>query len=194
MSEGTRHEPGTESTKDVALEEAGNLKEDVKREAGIVADEAKRQGRELLGETKERLREEADQQAGRTASGLKSMSNELRSMADNSEQPQSGLASWIRRGADEIDSFAGRLDRDGIDGVMRDVSDFARRNPTTFLVTTFGAGLVAGRLMKNRGGEPILQDDQQGYRREEPVSAALRQPQGVSPSAGETSVTERTSP
>jgi hypothetical protein len=194
MSEGTRDDASTESTKDVAQEEAGHLKEDVKREAGSVAEEAKRQGRELMGETKERLREEADHQAGRTASGLRSMSNELRSMADNSEQPQSGVATWVRRGADEIDSFAGRLDRDGIDGVMRDVSDFARRNPTTFLVTTFGAGLVAGRLMRNMGGEPTMQSDQKGYRSDEPVSAAERQPQGISPSGLDTAVTERTSP
>lgn len=149
MTEGTRYDTGTESAKDVAKEEAEHLKEDAKSEAGRVTDEVKRQGRELIGETQDRIKEEADRQAGRTASGLKSMSSELRSMANNSEEPQSEVATWVRRGAEKIDSFADRLDRDGAEGVVRDLGNFARRNPTTFLVSTFGAGLLAGRLMKN---------------------------------------------
>lgn len=159
MTEGTRYNTGTESMKDAAKDETERLKEDAKREAGRVTDEVKRQGRELIGETQERIRQEADRQAGRTASGLKSMSSELRSMADNSEQPQSEVASWVRRGAEQIDSFADRLDRNGAEGVVRDLSNFARRNPTTFLIGTFGAGLLAGRLMKN-----MDQDHMTGHR------------------------------
>ena len=33
--------------------------------------------------------------------------------------------------------------------LMRDVGDFARRNPTTFLVGAFSAGFLAGRVVKN---------------------------------------------
>lgn len=150
MTEGTRYDTGTESAEGAAREEAERLKEDAKHEAGRVTDEAKRQGRELIGETQDRIKEEADRQAGRTASGLKSMSSELRSMADNSEEPQSEVATWVRRGAEKVDSFADRLDREGTEGIVRDLGNFARRNPTTFLVSTFGAGLLAGRLMKNR--------------------------------------------
>lgn len=158
MTEGTRYNTETESTKDAAKEEAEGLKDDAKREAGRVTDEVKRQGRELIGETQDRIKEEADRQTGRTASGLKSMSSELRSMADNSEKPQSEVASWVRRGAEQIDSFADRLDRNGAEGLVRDLSNFARRNPTTFLVSTFGAGLLAGRLMKNMDRDRMTED------------------------------------
>lgn len=164
MSEGTRDTRSTDSTGEKVKEEAGRLTDDVKHEASRVADEAKQQGRELMGETKDRLREEADRQTGRTASGLRSMSGELRSMADSSEQPESSVATWVRRGADEIESFASRLDSEGIEGVARDVGDFARRNPTTFLVTTFGAGLLVGRLMKNTSGDRMTQGGGPGYR------------------------------
>lgn len=195
MSEVIRDTGGTESTGEKVKEEAGRLSEDVKHEAGRVADEARRQGRELMGETKDRLRREADHQTGRTASGLRSMSGELRSMADNSEQPESGVATWVRRSAHEIDSFATRLDRDGIDGVVRDVSAFARRNPTTFLVTTFGAGLLVGRLMKNIDGDRVMQDNGPGYRSAERATPPYRESsQQISPAGRESAVSGRTGP
>lgn len=182
MSEGATDTGGTKSTGETVKEEAGRLTEDVKHQAGRVADEARQQGRELMDETKVRLREEADRQAGRTASGLKSMSSELRSMADHAEQPTSGVATWVRRGAEEIDSFANRLDRDGIDGVARDVSDFARRNPTAFLLTTFGAGLLVGRLMKNVDGDRVMQGDDRANRNDESLTPPYRQSsQEISP-------------
>lgn len=194
MSEGTRYTGGTKSTGETAKDEAGRLTEDIKHEAGRVADEARQQGRELMGETKERLREEADRQTGRTASGLKSMSSELHSMADKSEQPESGVATWVRRGADEIDSFANRLDRDGIDGVVRDLSDFARRNPTTFLLTTFGAGLLVGRLMKNMDGERMMQGDGRGNRIDERATPQYRQSSQEISRGQEREFTNRTGP
>jgi len=196
MTEGTRYNTGTESTKDAVKEEAERLKEDAKREAGRVTDEVKRQGRELIGETQERIKEEADRQAGRTASGLKSMSSELRSMADNSEKPQSEVASWVRRGAEQIDSFADRLDRDGAEGVVRDLSNFARRNPTTFLVSTFGAGLLAGRLMKNMDRDRIAENRDGGHFAGETDTPIYEPPprREISPVGGEAGGTWEASP
>lgn len=193
MNEGIREAGGTESTGETVKEEAGRLTEDIKHEAGRVADEARQQGRELMGETKHRLREEADRQTGRTASGLKSMSGELRAMAESSDQPESGVATWVRRGADEIDSFARRLDRDGIEGVARDVSDFARRNPTTFLVTTFGAGLLVGRLMKNTNVNRMVQDDASGSRSDERSTLPYHESsQEISPAGPQPSIAGQT--
>lgn len=164
MSDRYRDDTDRGATTEAAKEEASQLGDEVRQEAGRVTEEAKHQGRVLMDETQTRVREEADRQTERTASGLRSMSGELRSMADNSDQPQSNVATWVRRGAEEIDSFANRLDRDGVDGVIRDVSDFARRNPTTFLVTTFGLGLLAGRVMKNRDGDQSSPSDDRGFR------------------------------
>lgn len=173
MSDRYRDDTDRGTSTEATKEEANQLKEEVRQEAGRVTDEAKHQGRVLMDETQTRVREEADRQTERTASGLRSMSGELRSMADNSDQPQSNVATWVRRGAEEIDSFANRLDRDGVDGLVRDVGNFARRNPTTFLVTTFGLGLLAGRVMKNREGDQSSPSDDRGFR-EEPALTEYR--------------------
>src|SRR5688572_18097504 len=100
-------------------------------------------------EAKGRLREEAKRQSGRTAENLRCLSTDVHTMVDDAESTQSPVASWMKMGADGIDSLADRLETDGFEGLMRDVGDFARRNPTTFLVGAFSAGFLAGRVVKN---------------------------------------------
>ena len=132
-----------------AKEEASRVGDAVQREAGQVVDEAKAQTQQILTEAKSRLREEAKRQSGRTAQNLKGLATDVHTMVDSAESSQSPMASWMKMGADGIDSLADRLDTDGIEGLMRDVGDFARRNPTTFLVGAFSAGFLAGRVVKN---------------------------------------------
>lgn len=131
-----------------AKDEAGRLGETAKQEAGQVFEDAKQQGRELFTDTADRIKEEARGQTQRASENLRSLSSEFRSMADSS-QDQGSAVSWVRMGADRIESIADRLDSGGVEGLVQDVGDFARRNPTTFLAVTFSAGLIAGRLMKN---------------------------------------------
>ena len=137
------------STTERAQEEASRLGDAVQQEAGEVLDEARDQTRQLLTEAKSRLKEEAKRQSGHTAENLRGLATDVHGMVDNADSSQSPLASWMRMGADGIDSLADRLDVDGFEGLMRDVGDFARRNPTTFLVGAFSAGFLAGRVVKN---------------------------------------------
>jgi hypothetical protein len=44
--------------------------------------------------------------------------------------------------------MADYLDRNGPEGVLREVQDFARRRPGAFLATALAAGFVVGRLGK----------------------------------------------
>ena len=138
-----------QSTAERAREEASRLGGAVQHEAGEVLDEAKDQTRQLFSEAKSRLREEAQRQSGHTAETLRGLATDVHSMVDSAESTQSPVASWMKMGADGIDSLANRLDMDGFEGLMRDVGDFARRNPTTFLVGAFSAGFLAGRVVKN---------------------------------------------
>jgi len=141
----TEPQPPTERAK----EEASRVGDAVQREAGQVVDEAKAQTHQLVTEAKNRLRDEAKRQSGRTAENLKGLATDVHTMVDSAESSQSPMASWMKMGADGIDSLADRLETDGVEGLMRDVGDFARRNPTTFLVGAFSAGFLAGRVVKN---------------------------------------------
>jgi hypothetical protein len=144
-----RQEAEPISTTDQAKVEASRVGDAVQREAEQVAHEAKDQTRELLTEAKGRLREEATRQSHHTAENLRGFATDLHGMVDSADNPQSPVASWMKMGADGIESLADRLNTEGFEGLMRDVGDFARRNPSTFLVGAFSAGFLAGRIVKN---------------------------------------------
>ena len=145
-----------QSTAERAKEEVGRVGEAAKEEVGQVVEEAKEQGRALLTDATERLKGEAQHQSQRAAENLRSISTDFRTMAQ-STQGSGTAVTWVRMGADQIDGLAERLEVGGFDGLVKDVGGFARRNPTTFLALTFGAGLVAGRVVKNMDMDRVME-------------------------------------
>ncbi|WP_309131121.1 hypothetical protein [Brevibacterium sp.] len=119
-----------------------------KGEARNVAEEAKGQAQSLMHTLQHDLNEQAGTQQKRAAEGLKSVSEELRSMADNSEQ--NGIATqWVQEAASRLGSVAGWLDDRDPSSVLEETKRFARNRPGTFLAIAAGAGLVAGRLARS---------------------------------------------
>jgi hypothetical protein len=78
----------------------------------------------------------------------------IRQAADQLEEMRgdradSPAATVVSRVADSGRQFADYLDRNGPEGVLREVQDFARRRPGAFLATALAAGFVVGRLGKS---------------------------------------------
>lgn len=121
---------------------------DVAREqASGVAVEAGRQGRDLLHQAQGQLEEQAAQGQQRLANQLLSLSDELRSMADASDQ--GGMAASLASQAASRARNAGQwLDDRKPSQVADEMQSFARRRPAVFLALAVGAGLVAGRLTR----------------------------------------------
>lgn len=65
-----------------------------------------------------------------------------------SEGQQSRLAEWTRELSGRAHRMASYLDEQDTRGLVSDLEDTARRNPTAFLGTTFAAGLAAGRFLR----------------------------------------------
>jgi hypothetical protein len=96
---------------------------------------------EQIGSQKER----ATGTLGAVAGAVRNATHELR------ERGQTGLAGYVNRAADEIDRWTSRLREQDLDDAVRDVQQFARRNPAIFLGVAFGAGVVAARFLKSSG-------------------------------------------
>jgi hypothetical protein len=167
--------------------------ERAKEEAARVGDTAKEQGRALVADASDRLKGEAQHQSERAAQSLRSISTDFRSMAQSTDDP-GPAADWVRIGADRIDSIADRLEGGGFDGLMNDVGRFARRNPSLFLLTTFGVGLLAGRVLKNLDldsvrdtggqGESTTQSSQSGSASQRPGGVSSGSSERVNPNPG----------
>jgi hypothetical protein len=137
--------------KDTATEQAGNVAGTAKDEAKNVAHEAKSQAKDLFTQTQTELKDQAGAQQQRVASGLRSLGDELGSMAGSSEQQ--GLASdLVRQVADRAGSAASWLDARDPGSLLNEVKSYARRKPGTFIAAAAIAGVVAGRLTRALAG------------------------------------------
>jgi len=130
--------------KDAASKVAGTAKDEASRVAG----EAKAQAADLYKQTSSQLKEQAGVQQKRVASGLKSLSDELTSMADKSEN--GGVATdLVQQVAGRAGSVATWLDDRDPGSLLSDVKDFAARRPGTFIGIAAIAGVLAGRLTRS---------------------------------------------
>jgi hypothetical protein len=133
--------------KDTAAAQANEVLGTAKEEASSVVSEAKVQAKDLYAQTQRELKDQANTQQQRIAFGLRSVGDELDSMAANS--PASGLATDIvRQVSRRVSSAAAWLgDRDP-GSVLAEVKQYARRKPVTFIVAAAIAGIVVGRLTR----------------------------------------------
>ncbi|MCU1481822.1 MAG: hypothetical protein JWQ19_2608 [Subtercola sp.] len=158
-SAGASTSSGVGEKADEAKEQAAQLKDQVaasggqvagtaKAEAGKVASEAKVQAKDLLGQAQGELKDQAASQQKRVASGLRSVSEELGSMADSSDG--GGVAAdLVQQAATRAGSIASWLEERDPGSVLRDVRAYASRRPGTFIAVAAIAGLAVGRLTKS---------------------------------------------
>jgi hypothetical protein len=153
----------TDSTADVAKDQAKSVASDAKQSGQQVAETAKEQTREVAAEASQQAKElyqqvrsefgdQAATQHQRAASGLRTLGNELSSMAQGSEQ--SGVASDLaKQASDRVHTLAGWLESREPGDVLSEVTSFARRKPGTFLAAAAAVGFLGGRLTRGLAAE-----------------------------------------
>jgi hypothetical protein len=123
-----------------------------KRVGGIAAEEVhgvagdvKEQAQQLLDDTMQQVNEQSSAQRDRLVDLLRTLSNDLREMADRGEG--SGLAGQlVRQGADRAETVSKSLDGREPSDILDEVRAFARRRPGAFLFGALAAGVIAGRF------------------------------------------------
>jgi hypothetical protein len=130
---------------------AGQAVSDVKQtaaeQAQRVGTEARTQARNVAADVRDKLGEQARTQNERLVSGIRQTADHLDEM--RGDRAGSPAATVVSRVADGGRQLADYLDDQGLEGVLRDVQDFARRRPGAFLATALAAGFVVGRLGKS---------------------------------------------
>ena len=153
----------TDSTTDVAKDQAKSVASDAKQSGQQVAETAKEQTREVASEASQQAKElyqqvraefgdQAATQHQRAASGLRTLGDELSSMAQGSEQ--SGVATDLaKQASDRVHTLAGWLEQREPGDVLSEVTSFARRKPGTFLAAAAAVGFLGGRLTRGLAAE-----------------------------------------
>ncbi|MGY1681957.1 hypothetical protein [Geodermatophilus sp. SYSU D01176] len=149
---------GSPSTTDVAKDEARNVGQ-IAAQAGSqvastaadqareVAHETQRQAQDLLHQGRQQLRQQTVAQQQKAATGLSSLAQELRGLADGTSQGAPGPArDLLQQASNYVEQFAGTLQNREPAELLDEVRAFARRKPGAFLLGAALAGVLAGRL------------------------------------------------
>lgn len=140
--------PGTgQQAKAAAGEVAGTAKD----QAQAVAGEARLQTRRAVGQLRERVGEQTEQQSRRAAQGIRQWADELASMSETAK-PDSPVSGVVQQVADTGRRAADYLEQHGLSGVTEEVQNFARRRPGVFLAGAVAAGFLVGRMAKATTG------------------------------------------
>lgn len=149
--------------------------------------EARSETGHVMDDVRDRLREEAESQTRKASGSLRQWSQDLDSMAEHAKT-DSPVGDVVRQVADGGRGTADFLDDRGLDGLLDEARDLARRRPVAFLVGAAVAGFALGRVLKvspsvsgQRGSEGSERGSPQAQSHE---SASL--PRQGRPSAGET--------
>lgn len=147
------------STTTVAKDEAAGVGQSAKEatsqvastateQAKDVAAETKRQAKDLIGQAGTQVTEQAGTQKEKAVGGLRSIADELRSMAEGNGA-QGGMAGDLaRQAAEKAHEFAGWLDQRDPGSLVDEIRQLARRKPGSFLIGAALAGVAAGRLTR----------------------------------------------
>lgn len=115
-------------------------------EAKNVAQETGTQAKNLFGEVGSTLKSQAGTQQQKVTEGIRSISDELSSMAEKSDE---GTArNLVQQAAQRTGSVAGWLEGRDPGSLLDEAAGFARRRPGTFLLVAAAAGVLAGRFTR----------------------------------------------
>lgn len=137
---------------DTAASEAKNVAGTAASEAKSVAAEAGSQAKNLLGTVTSEVKSQAGTQQQKLTEGIRSISDELKSMAEKSDNQI--VSNVVKQASQRTDSAASWLEGRDASDILEDVKAFARRKPGIFLTIAGGAGVVVGRLTRGITGNP----------------------------------------
>ena len=183
-----------------AVEKAREVAQTAQRAAGEVAstaagearafvDDARSQAQELMSTTRSELSAQAEQRTQHAAQGLRTLSDQLQALAEGRPDEAGPVGSWTREAQLRLQQWSGRLERGGVEGLLRDLSTLARRRPGVFLVGCVAAGVVVGRVVKDVAGAdrpapssaPSNGDESAPVAPSRPTTGVLPPPGEVSP-------------
>ncbi|WP_374686762.1 hypothetical protein [Promineifilum sp.] len=138
----------TETAVDKAQEAAGQAQ----RKVSETAEAAKEQAKRTVAQVSDQAKTTVDSRLGDVAQELGSVAEAVRSTTTELEgQDQQMIAQYGNRIADQIDQVSSYLNNHGVEDMLADAENLARRQPALFLGGAFMLGLVVGRFLRSSG-------------------------------------------
>ncbi|HEV2874636.1 MAG TPA: hypothetical protein VGW14_05750 [Thermoleophilaceae bacterium] len=127
---------------------------ETQEKAREVAGQAQDKAREAAGQARGRMSQEVDRRSTEAGEQVSSNAGDARSVADElRKQGKDAPARYVEQAADRAERLGGYLQESDGDRILRDVEDFARRNPWAVAAGGLVLGFAASRMLKASSGE-----------------------------------------
>ena len=128
--------------------------QETQERAREVAGQAQDRAREAAGQARGRVSQEVDRRSTQAGEQVSSNASDARSVADElRKQGQDAPARYVEQAADRAERLGGYLQESNGDRILRDVEDFARRNPWAVAAGGLLVGFAASRMLKASSSE-----------------------------------------
>jgi hypothetical protein len=127
---------------------------ETQEKAREVAGQAQDKAREAAGQARGRMSQEVDRRSTQAGEQVTSNASDARSVAGElRKQGKDTPARYVEQAADRAERLGGYLQESDGDRILRDVEDFARRNPWAVAAGGLVLGFAASRMLKASSGE-----------------------------------------
>jgi hypothetical protein len=127
---------------------------ETQEKAREVAGQAQDKAREAAGQARGRMSQEVDRRSTQAGEQVASNAGDGRSVAEElRKQGKDTLARYVEQAADRAERLGGYLQESDGDRILRDVEDFARRNPWAVAAGGLLVGFAASRMLKTSSGD-----------------------------------------
>lgn len=144
--------------KEAVKRQAEDAAREANQQAKQAAEELKQKGAEIAEDVKQKADDTLREQRQRAAGQVGGVAGALRDTAGRLDDEQQWMAGGIRRAADALDGVAERLRDEDLNGAVRRLADYTRREPAVVLGTAAVAGFLLARFMKSSASR-----DEHGY-------------------------------
>jgi hypothetical protein len=148
---------GAANVAETATEGVGDVADEVRTQARAVAGQARQQIDGFVDQAREEIRQQAQHRNEQAAVQLRTLSERITALVEGRPEGAGPLVGLLHDAEDQVRRLAGRLEQRGSQGVMDDVSAFARRRPGMFIAAAVGVGFLVGRAV--RAGSSTEQAD-----------------------------------
>jgi uncharacterized phage infection (PIP) family protein YhgE len=125
-----------------------NSPQDTLATASEAAQRIKDAGLSAVDQTKQAAQTALSDGAGKVADGTQAAAQGLRRTADEMPQEQAWIGAALRKSADGLEKASQAISDGNLENGMRDLGDFARRQPALFLGAAFALGFALSRVGK----------------------------------------------
>lgn len=153
-----------QETVETAKAKAGEVASKIEQQAEELTEQAKAKASEATAQIRATAENTFDEQKERTvqqaegiASALRQSSNELRA------NDQEAFAHYTDMAAEQVEYLSGYVRSKGLNDVVNDVQQLARRQPELFVAGMLAGGFLLGRFLKSSQRRPTNYEGVGGY-------------------------------